>query len=199
MTIEKIIPYGKTRSKVLFDEGLVLMFYNGEIARMRLSEGSEVSDETYNRKMLPVLNKRAKERLVYILKSSDKPEAELRRKLKESFYPEAVIDEAISWAKTKHYVDDKRFVETYLRCHADGKSKKKLFYDLQAKGISKELITLMLEETEINESEQIRAELAKKHFTYDMDEKEKQRIYASLARKGYSWGAIQSAMHLEDF
>ena len=196
MIIEKITPYGKTRSKVLFEEGLVLMLYNGELGRLHLTEGTEVSEEMYSQKILPTLKKRAKERLVYILKASDKPEAELRRKLKEGCYPDEAIDEAISWAKSKHYVDDERYVETYLRYHAEGKSKKKLFYDLCAKGISKELIANMLEDTEIDETEQIKAELIKRHYSEDMDEKEKQKIYAALARKGYSWSAVSQAVYL---
>ena len=108
MKVDKIIPNGKTRSKVLFDEGLVLMLYNSELHKFNIREDSDVSEETYRKVILPMLAKRAKERLVFILKSSDKPESELRRKLKEGCYPEETIEEAITWAKSKHYVDDAR-------------------------------------------------------------------------------------------
>lgn len=197
MTIEKIIPFGKTRSKVLFEEGLVLMLYNGEVKRLRLVEGGELSEDIYTSKLLPVLKKRAMERLVYILKSSDKPESELRRKLKEGCYPSPVIDEVIAWACSKHYIDDERYAETYLRYHAKGKSKKMLAYDLQSKGVSKELIDRMLEDADIDEGEQIKAELIKRHYASEMDDKEKQRICAALMRKGYSWNAIRSAMQID--
>lgn len=190
MRIDKIIPYGKTRSKVLFDEGLVLLFYNGEIKRMRLAEGTEIPESVYTGEILPTLKKRARERLVYILKSSDKPENELRRKLKEGFYPQEAIDDAIEWAKSKKYVDDARYIDTYIRYHGDGKSVKKIFYDLQAKGLDKALIMSVLENAEIDESEQIRRELARRHFSEDMDPKEKQKILLSLVRKGYSWSAV---------
>ena len=197
MKVDKIIPNGKTRSKVLFEEGLALMLYNSELQKFCIREGSDVSEETYRKVILPMLAKRAKERLVFILKSSDKPEAELRRKLKEGCYPEETIEEAITWAKSKHYVDDTRYVETYLRYHAEGKSRKKLMYDLQAKGLDRNLITNMLDEMEVDEDSQIEAELAKRHYTHDMDSKEKQKIIAALTRKGYSWNAISS--HVRDY
>ena len=190
MRVNQLIPYGKTRTKVLFDEGLVLLFYNGELKKLGLAADAEVDDAFYRETILPLLTKRAKERLVYILKSADKSETELRRRLREGFYPEEAIDAAVSWAKEKHYVDDARYVETYIRYHGDGKSRKKILYDLQAKGISRELILAQLEDAEIDESEQIRAELRKRRYSGDMDPKEKRRILAALTRKGYSWSAI---------
>ena len=194
MKVDKLIPYGKTRTKVLFEEGLVLLLYNGEIKKYGLAEGSYITDEFYNTRLVPALSKRAKERIVFILKSSDKPENELRRKLKEGFYPEEAINDAVEWAKSKHYVDDSRYVETYIRYHGEGKSKKKLLYDLASKGISRELILNMLEDAEIDESSQIVTELRKRGYNEELDPKEKQRITAALARKGYSWEAINSAM-----
>ena len=173
------------------------MLYNGEIKRMHMTEGTELSDEVYECQLVPMLTKRAKERLVYILKSADKPENELRRKLRESCYPEKSIEEAVSWAKGKHYIDDERYVENYIRYHSEGKSRRKLMYDLQAKGLEKKLILSMLEESGVDEDAQIEAELRKKHYTPDMDPKEKQKIIAALTRKGYSWGAIST--HISEY
>ena len=197
MKIDKIVPNGKTRSKVLFEEGLVIMLYNGEIKRMHFSEGYELSEEEYHSKILPVLSKRAKERLVYILKSSDKPESEIRRKLKEGCYPDESIENAVSWAKSKLYIDDERYIETYLRYHSEGKSKKKIFYDLMAKGLDRVLISEMLDTAEVDEDAQVVEELKKHGYSHDMDPKEKQKIIAALTRKGYSWPVISS--HVSEY
>lgn len=173
------------------------MLYNGEICRMHMTEGEELADEVYSGQLVPMLTKRAKERLVYILKSADKPENELRRKLREGCYPEEAIEEAVAWAKGKHYIDDERYVENYIRYHSEGKSRKKLLYDLQTKGLDKKLILNMLDEYEVDEDAQIEAELKKKHYSPDMDAKEKQKIIAALTRKGYSWSAISS--HISEY
>ena len=173
------------------------MLYNSELDKHHIFEGADITEETYEKTLLPLLTKRAKERLVLILKSSDKPEAELRRKLKEGCYPDKVIDETIAWAKNKHYVDDARYIETYLRYHAEGRSRRKLMYDLQARGLDRNLITNMLDEMEVDEDSQIEAELAKRHYTHDMEPKEKQKILAALTRKGYSWSAISSHIRMD--
>lgn len=173
------------------------MLYNGEIGRMHLEEGADLSEEEYHSKLLPELTKRAKERLVFILKNSDKPENELRRKLKEGCYPQESIDAAIDWAKSKHYIDDERYVETYLRYHSEGKSKKKILYDLMSKGIDRDLITEMMDRTEIDEDDQVEEELKKRGYTADMDPKEKQKILAALTRKGYSWSVI--SFHVSEY
>jgi len=198
LKVDKIIGHGKTKSKVVFDDGFTLILYNGEIIKWHLAPDGEVTTEFYEGTILPVLNKRAKERLVNILKDSDKPESKLREKLKEGGYPQISIDQAIDWAKSKHYVDDERYVDTYLRYHSDGKSKKLMLYDLIQKGIDKELVVRMLEETEVDEESQISKELAKRGYSPEMDQKEKQKIIAALARKGYSWAAISRACRIEE-
>ena len=87
--------------------------------------------------------------------------------------------------------------ETYLRYHAEGRSRRKLMYDLQARGLDRNLITYMLDEMEVDEDSQIEAELAKRHYTHNMEPKEKQKILAALTRKGYSWSAIFSHIRMD--
>ena len=191
MIIDKIIPYGKTRRKIITEDGNTLLLYNGEVLRMHLEEGSEIEDRFYHEKIIPLLSKRALERLVHILESSDKTEAELRRKLRENFYPQEAEEYAIEYAKAHHYIDDRRYAENYIKYRASGKSRRIIKQELLAKGINKETVEELLDTAEIDESEQIAAELKKRHYSPDMDDKDKQRIFAALARKGYSWGQIQ--------
>jgi len=194
MIIDKIIPYGKTRRKLIMDDGFILVLYNSEVLRLGVKDGDELSKDNYDNKIIPTLKTRARERLVHILESSDKPEIELRRKLAESFYPQEAIDFAIEYCKSKHFIDDRRFAENYIRYRSSGKSKRILMQELVAKGIDKDIVSEILEDTDIDESEQIAAELKKRHYSEDMEEKEKQRIYSALARKGYSWEQIRSSV-----
>lgn len=61
---------------------------------------------------------------------------------------------------------------------------------LLLRGISRELAASVLDDAGIDESEQIRKELTKRGYSPDMDDHEKQKIFAALARKGYSWNQI---------
>lgn len=140
------------------------------------------------------LLKKAKERVVRSLQFSDKSEYTMRSKLAEDKYDADIIDAAIEWAKSKKYLDDERFTESFIRCHAEHKSKRKLAFDLQEKGVAADLIARAIEDADIDEDAQIKNILEKKKYSKDLDQKEKDKIIASLARKGYSWGAIKKAV-----
>ena len=200
MIITEILPYGKMKSRVLTDGDLVFSVYRGELKKYRLEEGAELSERMMEEVLLPLLTKRARERIVRLLRDRDYPEAELRRKLELSWYPEQCIAEALKWARERHYVDDRRFAENYIRWNGEGKSRRRLMYDLGQKGISRELAEELLEEMPPDEEAQIRKELKKLNYRPEnADLKERQRIAAKLSRRGYSWTQIENAMrHAEE-
>ena len=106
MTVTEITPLDKRRSKVILDEDFALALYNGEIKRYHIETGEELPEETYREIMEEILLKRAVERVCYLLKSSDKTEQELRKKLKDGYYPGEAIDYAIEFLKKHRYIND---------------------------------------------------------------------------------------------
>ena len=199
MIITEILPYGKMKSRVLTDGDLVFSVYKGELKKYGLEEGAELSERMTEDVLLPLLTKRARERIVKLLKDRDYPEEELRKKLKLSWYPEQCISDALRWAQEKHYVDDRRFAENYIRWNGEGKSRRRLMFDLTQKGISRELAEELLEEMPPDEGAQIRKELKKQNYQPEnADPKERQRIAAKLSRRGYSWAQIENAMRYTD-
>ncbi len=106
MTVTEIVPVDKRRSKVILDDDFTLVLYRGELKRYFIEEGSEISEEVYQEIVKEILYKRARERVLFLLKSSDKTEQELRRKLKEGFYPQEVIDYAIHFLKEHRFIND---------------------------------------------------------------------------------------------
>jgi len=191
MIVEKVQPFGKTRSKVLTDGDFAFVLYNTELGKFRISEGAVIPEEVKEKVLIPLLSKRARERVAFLLKDSDKTEARLRQKLKMSFYPECCIETAVGWAKEKHYVDDERFASCYASYHGSGKSRKKLLYDMMLKGVSRETAEKVLEDQPVDEEEQIRRELKKRRYDPESaSPEEKRRMAAALARKGYSWDLI---------
>ena len=77
MTIEKIEPIHAKKKKVIMQDGRCFALYNSEIYRYKLSEGEELSEELYG-EIGTVLKKRAKERLMGLLKNRDYTEYQLR-------------------------------------------------------------------------------------------------------------------------
>lgn len=195
VTVTAITPFDKKRSKVFFDEDFALVLYRGEIRRFQLKEGSVLSEEKYRELLTECLIKRAKARVLHLLKMTDKTEQELRRKLEESFYPQEAIDAAIEMAKGYRYVDDERYVGRYIRTYAGKKSIKQLRSELLHKGIDRGIIDAGFEENPVDEEEQARRILKKRGYRRDSaDLAENRKTAAALARKGISYDVIHRVL-----
>lgn len=192
MTITKIEPLDKRRSKVTVNEDFTLALYKGEIRRFHIEEGGELSDEVYQEILDEVLYKRAVERACYILKSSDKTEQEMRRKLTEGCYPREAVDYAIDFLKSHRYIDDENYGKRYAEFNSSRKSRRLIQYELQKKGLPSDVISEILEEQPIDEEAQIYAQITKKYREpKDMTPQERTKMMASLQRKGFSWETVR--------
>lgn len=195
MRVMQIEPLDKRRSKVLLDEGFALVLYGGEIRRYHIEEGGELSQEAYDEIVGVLLRRRARERMVYLLKASDKTEAQLRRKLKEAWYPEPAIEAAITFAKEHRYIDDVRYAERYIRCRGTRMSRRQITYELQQKGIDRETVAGCLEYFPIEEEQLVRSYLKKKGLDgRDLSVEERRKASMALGRKGISWEIIRKVL-----
>ena len=204
MTVTQITELSKSRSKVYLDQEFAFVLYKGELRLYHIREGAELSGEDYDTILHEVLPKRAKLRSMNLLKSREYTSEQLRRKLREGFYPEAVIEEAIEYVASYHYIDDMRYAVDYITSQEGSRSRRRIEQDLQAKGIPRESIRKAWMEWEDlgghqDETAMIRTLLEKKHYDPESaDRKEQQRIYGFLLRKGYSGDQIRKAMFLAD-
>ena len=195
MIVSDIIPLNTKKSKIIFLDGESIALYNGEIRRIDITVGREISEEEYYITVYPILKKRAFARLLHILEKSFKSENDIIKKLRLSFYPEEAIKEAIEKAKKFGYIDDERYAERYINTYKNRYSKLKLKYKLMEKGINKEIIENALEEAYIDESPKIKRLLEKKHY-FETDEFEKkQKIIASIMRQGFKYQKIKDVIN----
>ena len=203
MKVKEIVELDKKKVKICLEDGTVFALYKGEARRFSFEEGRDIADEILEDIYSNILQKRARERCFYLLQSMDKTERELQKKLKQGYYPDFVIDSVINFLKQYGYVDDRRYVQNYIRMHSRKKSRRLLEQELYRKGLDRELISEalseMLEETEgtqeDRERELIYQLLEKKHFVYPCeDRKEWNRIMAYLLRKGFQMDDVQFCM-----
>lgn len=204
MTVTQITELNKSRSKVYIDGELAFVLYKGEIRSYGIVEGREIAEETYQILIQEVLSKRARLRCMNLLKSREYTTAQLRQKLKEGYYPQENIDDAIAYVTSFHYLDDERYTRDYITYHINARSRKRIEMDLLHKGIEKSLIDSMFQELtddceEDKEEEIIREFLKKKKFHPDeMDESQKRKIIGSLYRKGFSLDKIYKVLNKFD-
>lgn len=202
MKVTSLEEVTKSRHKVYLDEQFAFVLYRGELSRYHIVVGQEVTLETYNTIQGEVVQKRAKKRLLHLLEQMPRTEQQLRTKMKQNFYTDEMIDGAIAYAKGFGYIDDKNYVELYIQGKLKSKSRKELLYALLNKGVDKAVIEEVLEGVyeECDESDAIRAIARKKSYTADSStDKDKQKLFAHLMRKGFSYQSICSALHTHEY
>jgi len=194
MIITDIIPVTKQKYKIMTDEQLTFVLYKGELSRYQLEKEEEITEPIWEEISL-ILEKRAKLRAMHLLTKMDYTESELRQKLMVGGYTDAAVSDAIEYVKSFHYLDDKRYVAKYME-QPNSKSRRQKEFELERKGISRELIRQWSYESEVDED----FERAKQDETVliqtllekrcknpqTADEKEKMKHYGYLARKGFS-------------
>lgn len=194
MTVDKIEPLDKRRSKVFIDEDFAFVLYKGELRKYQIEEDAEISEELYDEIISDIICKRARERSLYLLKNSGKTEAELRRKLKTAFYPEKAIDTAVAFLREYHYLDDLDYARNYVEAYGRRKSHADIMGALLMKGVDKSLIQELLVEKPPDEEAIIRQLLAKRRYSPDAAQDEKKKTVASIMRKGFSYDQIRRVM-----
>lgn len=199
MQVMQISGLDKKRMRIFLEDGRSFVLYRGEVRRYSLEEGAELSDGQYEEICSEILKKRARRRTMHLLEKMDRTEAQIREKLRQGFYPEEIIEDAVAYVKGYHYLDDSRYAENYVRNQREKKSRRKIQMELMAKGIDRELAEQTLEEEcqRENEQELILKWVEKKHYSAQTaDLKEKQRMYQFLMRKGFQSDDI---LHVLDY
>lgn len=200
MLVTEIEEISKSKCKIFLDGELAFALYKGELSTYHIKKGKELSQEAYEKLMGQVLLKRVRLRAMNLLKLRTYTEEELKRKLRQGFYPESLIENALEYVKSFHYVDDLSYAKEFIQYRVESLSKKQIINKLLQKGIEKEIIEKAFFECEdegavVEEEKQIIAFLEKKHYSADnCDYKEKQKLAAALYRKGFSTNCINRVM-----
>ena len=197
MTVSYITDFDKKRKKISLDEGrLIFLLYKGELGRLRLREGDELSEEALRKIYEDTLKPRIKKRALYYLRSSDKTEWEVRRKLRESLYPDELIDYALDFLKGYGFVDDGRYAENFMEARRSRDSKREIIQKLRRKGIASDEIDRLSGELLAEDEEELcREKLLKYIRGRDLsDPKERARAYRYMLGKGFSYDTVNAAM-----
>jgi len=127
----------------------------------------------------------------------DRTEAELREKLLKAEFEPEYVEQAVAYVKSCGYLDDERYVRNYIEYRKDHKSRRRMEQELQfRKGVSSELIRKIYDELEpVDERALIRRQIQKKCGSMaEWDDRRKQKLIASLVRKGFRTGDILSVL-----
>lgn len=206
MQISAIEEVSGGRSRIVLDSGEHFILYKGEIRILKLKPEMELRDDLYKRIMTEILPKRAKLRVMNLLKSRPYTEYQLMKKLKDGEYPEAVCNNAIDYVKSFGYVNDREYACEFIRCKSGSHSRKELFTKLMQKGIRKDVIETAFSDMygsyrddradATSELDVIVKALKKRGYTGDETYEEKQKMLAYFYRRGFEIDSVRKAMDM---
>lgn len=198
--VQGIEERGKGKYWIIFDDGLKFVLYKGEVRRFGFAVGEAVSADIIDYILSELLLKRGKDRALYLLQSMSRTKKQIQDKLLADEYPPELIEQILEFLERYHYLDDESYVRNYIESRMKTKSLRQIKAELIQKGVDSRDIEAGMEEFE---SEQLEEEemqlmlrlLKKKHKDIpNATREEKQKLYAFLARKGFSGEKIQTAI-----
>lgn len=144
------------------------------------------------------------ERALSLLEHRARSVAELRRKLIEKGSPRAEIEEVIARLIDQKVLDDSDFARQFARTRitGSGASRFRVLQELRRKGVGNDIAERALEELQVDEgvdaSRSIQRIADKKWKALEKldDLTRRRRLYAFLARRGFSPDEIRGAMAL---
>ena len=192
----------KTAYRIYVDYEYVFLLYRQDIKEYQIEINKAITSELYDRIIEETVYRRAKQKAMAILIHMDKTEKELYTKLKEAYYTDIVIEKTIEYLKGYNYIDDERYASNYIRIRKNTMSKYSLRTKLIQKGINKDLLEEIIAieyDVDTNDTDPeilaINKAILKKHkdiviLSFD----EKQKLMASLYRKGFDLDKIHSCL-----
>ncbi|MCR5215138.1 MAG: recombination regulator RecX [Eubacterium sp.] len=120
----------------------------------------------------------------------------IREKLKLKKFPEYAIEDVVELMYSYNYLNDERFVESYVRSYMLSKSRRMIEKELEDRKIDvslyQEVISGVYRDEGLEESDTIEKLLDKKFRGQDMsDEKVRRRAYSYLMRHGFGYDKIK--------
>jgi len=122
---------------------------------------------------------------------------QLAKLLKEKFVQPKTIQRLVTEAQELGFLDDEAWLQMFIRSHLRRYGKRAVYTKLLGKGVSREEAQRVIEKecSSEEEAESIQHLIRTRYRSRDFsDRKEKQKVIASLMRKGFSLDLICAAL-----
>ncbi len=136
---------------------------------------------------------------IELLARTEISSSDLDRKLRSRGYDRKEIDETIARLYAAGYLSDERYARAYIRKYSASRSSGRILRELQQKGIRPEAPEQLLEEI-YQEEDRTEASVLRSLIRSrlrgiaDPGEKEINRIYSWLLRRGFAYHTIRDAI-----
>lgn len=166
--------------------------------KLNLKVEQELSDSEIEKIIKKAEFQKTLDKILRFATLRPRSELELRGWLKRKKVHESLHKELFNRLKKLELMDDEKFAKWWIeqRIQFKSKSKKELNYELRTKGIEKEIIEKILEESEVNEEKAARELLEKKAYKWKNlpVRVARQKMSTFLASKGFGWEIIKEVI-----
>jgi len=169
------------------------------VLKYNLHEGDMLDEEVIKRIILDEEKRRVKEKALSLLSYRARSTEELRRKLKDKGFSDAVVCDVVGDLRKIGVLDDIKFAASfvYSRMRQKPMSKRLLYSELISKGVDREISQRAVEEffKEQTEEDVAKEIVKKKVYKYkEIDNRVRKRLSDFLARRGFDWDVINSVV-----
>lgn len=192
------------RYNIFLDDKYAFSVHETVLVKFNLTKGMVIEDWSLGEMLYEEEINKAFNRALHFLGFRMRSEHEVKTKLLELEYGEAVVLEAIVKLRKLGFLNDENFSDALLetRKRSAKRGPQAIKQELQRKGIEKELLEKVIESYSEEEQVAIARELAEKEANRNRalsPRQTEQRIQNLLLRRGYSFGIIKEALKDIDF
>lgn len=182
------------RYSVYIDKKYSFSLSEGELLKAGLRIGQEFSEQELDELRQKAETDKAMMRAYDQLSRRARSEWEMRDYLKRKDYDNDLINLVVDRLKDRNYLDDREFARAWIenRRLLKKTSKRKLAQELKAKRVDDAIIDEALAQDETDEQAVLRELIAKKRTQSRYQDE--QKLIAFLARQGFGYGDIKSAL-----
>ncbi len=186
MRVTRIEEGENNRKKIYLDGEYTFFLYPKELRQYSIKVDEELSEELYEEIRQKIVLIRAKRKMLALLSKKDYTCEEIARKLRQGYYSEDIIEDAIFYGVYMHYLDDERYAREYINWKKNSKSLRWIAQELSRKGIAKSIYEPILDLEE--DDEDILRELISRYMKKQSGEnfQKRQKTYRHFLQKGYS-------------
>ena len=187
------------RYNIFLDEKYAFSVHETVLVRFGLTKGMPLEDWSIDEMVYEDEISKAFNKALHYLGFRMRSEFEVKKKLLDSGYGEAVVLEAIVKLRKLGFLNDESFSDALLqtRKRSSSRGPRAIRQELERKGIGKELQEKVLDSYSEDEQVKIATKLAEKAAASNRSTPPmqlKQKIQDALLRKGYSFDIIKQAL-----
>ncbi len=187
------------RYSIFIDERFAFGIDEAYLFSLKLKEGAILSKKDYDYILNYILFNNAKNIAIKYLSFKARTEYQVTQKLLQDEFSEDVIQNVIVFLKKYNYINDATFCQNFIenKMNIKGYGSLKISFELKKLGIKEHIFKDYLYKYSLLYEKQKAISLINQKFTNhdisNIDYKEKQKLYAYLARRGFCYEIINDA------